>query len=256
VEGPVSAPRLDLDALAYPTRRLLAVLLGAVAVFVALALFVAATPHDVPRVDQSIFEWAVRNQHHWLNSTLRALARLGATEVVLPVGMVVSGLVSIRRRSLSPIGIMFLSYGLAAIVTLRVKHVLDRPEPFDVPGEQGLSFPSGHLSQSVSVYLVLIALVEIYRHRTAIRITIVTALTIVVVAIIYRSAHFLTDIVGGAALGVASAAAAVLIVRGLERLPVLRDLLALLRSRPAAQPRGLPQRDGGDAGRQRDRSRT
>jgi undecaprenyl-diphosphatase len=255
VEGAVSARPLDLDALAYPTRRLLAILAGTIGVFVALALFVAASPHDVPALDQSVFEWAVRNQHHWLNSTLRALARLGATEVVLPVGVVVSGLVAIRRRSVSPVGVMFLSYGLAAIVTLRVKHVLDRPEPFDVPGEQGLSFPSGHLSQSVSVYLVLFALVEIFRYRTAIRIALVAALTIVVVAIIYRSAHFVTDIVGGAALGAASATAAVLIVRGLERTPGLRDLLAVLRSQPVTQPRALAERDGGDAGRERDRSR-
>jgi undecaprenyl-diphosphatase len=245
----------DFDALAYPTPRLVVVLLGAVAAFVALALFVGASPHDVPALDQSIFEWAVRNQHQWVNSTLRALARLGATEVVLPVGVVVGGLVSIRRRSISPIGIVLMSYGLAAFLTLRIKHVLDRPEPFDVPGEQGLSFPSGHLSQSVSVYLVLFALVEIFRYRTAIRTALVVALTIVVVAIIYRSAHFLTDILGGAALGVASATAAVLVMRGLERMPVAREVLSVLRSQPVAQPGGLAEQDGGGAGRERDRSR-
>jgi hypothetical protein len=97
--------------------------------------------------------------------------------------------------------------------------------------------------------------VEIFRYRTAIRVALVAALTIVVVAIIYRSAHFVTDIVGGAALGAASATAAVLIVRGLERTPGLRDLLAVLRSQPVTQPRALAERDGGDAGRERDRSR-
>ncbi|MBV9953359.1 MAG: phosphatase PAP2 family protein [Acidimicrobiia bacterium] len=251
----MSGRRFDLDGLAYPTRRLVVILFGALAVFIALTAFVAASPHDVPALDQSIFEWAVRNQHQWLNSTLRALARLGATEVVLPVGLVVSGLVAIRRRSLSPIGITFASYGLAAFTTLRVKHLLDRPEPFDVPGEQGLSFPSGHLSQSVSVYLVLFVLVEVFRHRSAIRIAFATALGIVVVAIIYRSAHFVTDIFGGAALGATSAAAAILVMRGLERMPGTRDLLGLLRSRPVTQPVELSEHDGGDAGRERDRSR-
>ena len=174
---------------------------------------------------------------------------------MLPVGAVVSVAVSIRRRSLSPIAIVFASYGLAAFFTLRVKNMLDRPEPFDRPGEQGLSYPSGHLSQSVSVYLVLFALVEIFRYRTAIRSALAVALGIVIVAIIYRSAHFVTDIFGGAALGVASAAASVLIVRGLERMPVIRDLLAALRSRPVTQPDVLAERDGGGAGRERDPSR-
>ena len=132
---------------------------------------------------------------------------------------------------------------------------IDRPEPFDLPGEQGLSFPSGHLSQSMSVYLVLFALVEIFRYRTAIRTALVVALAIVVAAIIYRSAHFLTDILGGAALGVASAAASILLMRGIERMPVVRDVLSALRSQPVTQPGGLAEQDGGDAGRERDRSR-
>jgi hypothetical protein len=65
---------------------------------------------------------------------------------------------------------------------------------------------------------------------------IASPLLIVFGAVEYRSTHWTTDAIGGVALGVAGAAFGILFVRGLERLPGLRDALARLGSRPVAQP--------------------
>jgi membrane-associated phospholipid phosphatase len=254
VEGPVTARTLDLDALAYPTRRLAVILLGATAVFIALAVLVGISPHDVPAFDQVIFEWVDSHNYAWLDSTLRQLGRAGATEVVIPVGLAVSALVAVKLRSWSPLVMFSISYCLAAFVTLRVKVILDRPEPYDLPGDQGQSYPSGHLSQSTSVYVLLFAFAVAFRYRTAIRAVIVTVMTIIWIAVTYRAAHFLTDVIGGAALGVMTATIAILCVRAVERLPLTRSILSALRSRPITQPRGSPESDVGDAGRQADRS--
>jgi membrane-associated phospholipid phosphatase len=229
----------SLSALQLPTRQIVATLLGAIAAFVALTLFVGASGDRVPWIDAEVFRWAEAHQSQGLNSFLRFLARLGGTEIVVPAGLAVSALAGLRLRSLSPLGIMGAAYGIAAFVTLQVKHVLERPEPFDGPGDLGLSFPSGHLSQSVSVYLVLYVLADTWPQRKAIRAALVGAEAIIVVAVLYRSAHFLTDVVGGAALGVAAAGAAILAMRTVERLPGARDLLAALRSRPIVQPEEL-----------------
>ena len=58
-------------------------------------------------------------------------------------------------------------------------------------------------------------------------------------AVEYRSTHWTTDAIGGVALGVAGAAFGILLVRGLERLPGLRDVLARVGSAP-----GRPARVG------------
>ena len=148
-------------------------------------------------------------------------------------------IVSLTRRSLSPLAIVLLAYAFAAWWTLRFKHLLERHEPFDHPLDLGLSFPSGHLSQSASVYVVLLVLVGCYERHRLYRVLIASALLIVFAAVEYRSTHWTTDAIAGVALGVAGAAFGILLVRGLERLPGLRDVLARVGSRPVAQPESV-----------------
>jgi hypothetical protein len=95
------------------------------------------------------------------------------------------------------------------------------------------------MSQSVSVYVVLYVLVGGYDRQRLFRVLIAIGMLIVFGAVEYRSTHWTTDAIGGAALGVAGACFGILVVRGLERLPGLRDVLAQLRSRPVAQPRAV-----------------
>ena len=191
---------------------------------------------DLPWFDEIVFRFNERIQQQQVNSFVRFIGRLGGTEVVVPIGITVAGIVSLTRRSLSPLAIVLLAYAFAAWWTLRFKHLLERHEPFDHPLDLGLSFPSGHLSQSASVYVVLFVLVGGYERHRLFRVLIASALLIVFGAVEYRSTHWTTDAIGGAALGVAGAAFGILVVRGLERLPGLRDVLARVGSRPVAQP--------------------
>jgi membrane-associated phospholipid phosphatase len=193
-------------------------------VFLALAAVVAVTGDDTPWFDEVVFRFNERIQQQQLNSFVRFVGRLGGTELVVPIGLVVSGIVSLTRRSLAPLATMAVAYAFAAWWTLRFKHWLERHEPFDHPLDLGLSFPSGHMSQSVSVYVVLLVLVGGYARHRLFRALIGAGMLIVFLAVEYRSTHWTTDAIGGAALGVAGAAFAILVVRGIERLPVVGRL--------------------------------
>ena len=215
------------------------ILVGATALFLSLAGLVALWGDDLPWFDETVFRFNERIQQRQVNSFVRFIGRLGGTEVVVPIGITVAGIVSLTRRSLSPLAIVLLAYAFAAWWTLRFKHLLERHEPFDHPLDLGLSFPSGHLSQSASVYVVLLVLVGGYERHRLYRVLIASALLIVFAAVEYRSTHWTTDAIAGVALGVAGAAFGILLVRGLERLPGLRDVLARVGSRPIAQPESV-----------------
>ena len=212
------------------------IFLGATGVFLALAALVAVEGDDLPWFDDVVFRAAERIQQQQVNSFVRFIGRLGGTEVVVPIGIAVAGIVSLTRRSLSPLAIVLLAYAFAAWWTLRFKHLIERHEPFDHPTDLGLSFPSGHMSQSVSVYVVLLVLVGGYERHRLFRVLIALGMLIVFIAVEYRSTHWTTDALAGVALGVAGACFGILVVRGLERLPGVRDVLARLGSRPVAQP--------------------
>jgi membrane-associated phospholipid phosphatase len=197
------------------------IFLGATGVFLALAALVAVKGDDLPWFDDVIFRFAERIQQQQVNSFVRFIGRLGGTEVVFPIGVTVAGI-----GSLSPLAIVLLAYAFAAWWTLRFKHLIERHEPFDHPTDLGLSFPSGHMSQSVSVYVVLLVLVGGYERHRLFRVLIALGMLIVFVAVEYRSTHWTTDTIGGAALGVAGACFGILVVRGIERLPGLRDILS------------------------------
>ena len=147
--------------------------------FLALAALVAVKGDDLPWFDDVVFRSAERIQQQQVNSFVRFIGRLGGTEVVVPIGIAVAGIVSLTRRSLSPLAIVLLAYAFAAWWTLRFKHLVERHEPFDHPTDLGLSFPSGHMSQSVSVYVVLLVLVGGYERHRLFRVLIALGMLIV-----------------------------------------------------------------------------
>jgi len=131
------------------------------------------------------------------------VARLGAREVLVPL-VVGAGLVlGWRRRSLIGPALLAGSYLLVAAATSLVKVELARPQPLPLPGVPGRAFPSGHSAQAVVVFgaLVLLAPPE-WRRRALMAAAGIVAL--VSVALLWRQAHWLTDMVGGITVGLAS----------------------------------------------------
>lgn len=136
---------------------------------------------------------------------LRPVARLGAREVLVPLLVIGGAVVSVRRRTPGPLVMLVGSYLGMALVVGPVKTLLHRPEPFDLPGQIGRSFPSGHAAQAILVYGMLAALVlaepVAARVRAAATVLPVVACSAVGLAVLFRNAHWFSDMVGGYAIG-------------------------------------------------------
>jgi membrane-associated phospholipid phosphatase len=137
------------------------------------------------------------------------VARLGAREVLIPLALVAGAVLGRCRRSLWPPAFLAASYLLVAGVTGLVKVGLARPQPIQLLGVPGRAFPSGHAAQATVVFGALALLLAVghgpeWRRRAILAAGAVVLL--VSVALLWRRAHWLTDMVGGATLGVACVA--------------------------------------------------
>jgi undecaprenyl-diphosphatase len=142
-----------------------------------------------------------------LRGAAGVVARLGAREFLAPLAMVTGLVVAWRRRSLVPGARLLATYLLVGAVTGVVKVGLARPQPLPLPGVAGRAFPSGHAAQAVVVFgtLALIAAAgrsPVLRRRAYALAGAVVGL--VIIALLWRQAHWLTDMVGGVTLGLAA----------------------------------------------------
>lgn len=187
-------------------RVLILVTCASAAVFA--SLLVAVAVHDGPLP----LDGAVRDLFSWLSTErsrrlLRPLGRLGAREVLVPLLLLGGAWLSLRRRTPGPLVLLAGSYLGMAMVVGPVKSILRRPEPFDLPGELGRSFPSGHAAQAALVYGLLAVLVAAgpvtRRVRTWAAVLPVVLAGVVGFVVLFRDSHWLSDMVAGYAIGVA-----------------------------------------------------
>lgn len=131
------------------------------------------------------------------------VARFGSWEYLLPLVVISGAVLLFLQRRLFAAGFVVLSYVLAALATGTLKTALARPEPLDVAGDLGRSFPSGHGAQAVAVYGALVVVLMVYRNRYAVlaRNCAIGIVGLVVLALYIRDAHWLSDFFGGIAIG-------------------------------------------------------
>ena len=119
-----------------------------------------------------------------------------------------------------------LGVGLEALVFVVVSLVLGRDRPpvtqLD-PSPPTASFPSGHVGAAFALYVGLALIVFWNTDSRLWRTTAVTVAVVVPLAValsrMYRGMHFLTDVIGGAVLGLLCLTTAAFVVRrGLARL--------------------------------------
>lgn len=144
------------------------------------------------------------------------VARLGAREVLIPLALAAGGVLSWRRRSLMPLALIVASYLLVAGVVSATKARLARPQPLPLPGVPGRAYPSGHAAQAVVVFGALGMLARDGRRAFT---AVAVAVGAVCVALLWRQAHWVTDMAGGVVLGAACLATVDAVLRR-ERSPV------------------------------------
>jgi membrane-associated phospholipid phosphatase len=161
----------------------------------------------VGSIDQELAGWLVGRRTPQFDGWSHLGSMLAETLVKVIVTAVIAVVMLIVWRSWREPFLVSFALILEAAVFITVTYLVARPRP-DVPALEevsvGTSFPSGHAAAAAAYGAVAIVIFE-HNRRTWIR-TITVALVLVVPVIVgfsrmYRGVHYLTDIIGGIALG-------------------------------------------------------
>jgi undecaprenyl-diphosphatase len=199
---------------------------GARAALAALALALVAVPFGLllflvedkwpPLLDvdddarDSLHGFAVA--HAGFVTAMRVLSTIGSAYVYFPLFALVAGWLLWRRRPRLAVFVVVTMAGSVALNAL-VKLAVHRARPVlpdPVAHANGLSFPSGH-AQSATVAAGVLALLALPHLGRAGRVAVVAAgvswVVVIGFARVSLGVHFVSDVLAGAALGVAWVAA-------------------------------------------------
>ena len=222
--------------------------LGLVAGFVALTVALSSGYLLTP--DRWVADWVVTHQPEPAYWTARALNYLGqGGQVLIPASLILTGLLAYRTRSVRAVLPFAAAFLLISITVLPLKIWADRAAPrFSGPdrtvmfnphasGRDAMSYPSGHVTNTLLWYTVLALLIAALLRRPLRRWEnwTVRVLPVVIVfwATIYLGFHWVTDSIAGVFLGL-------VLARLIER--VRWDELPLPRLRGWAGPAFTPRR--------------
>jgi membrane-associated phospholipid phosphatase len=180
--------------------------LGAVAVFGILAVLVATHPEPFG-IDRAGATLAADLRAGPLSVAMRTASLLGSSPAIALQIAAIGGAILLVRRDPRP-GLWLLAAFIGGwLLSNGFKALLDRPRPeAGLVGATGTAFPSGHATQGTAFFLmlavVLAAAVPDPWRRPAAAIA-VTVGVLSGLSRIYLGVHWVTDVVGGFALGTA-----------------------------------------------------
>jgi membrane-associated phospholipid phosphatase len=158
-------------------------------------------------LDTHVTAWVVAHRTGWLTGFMRVVTWAGSTAVIIPLGQIVGGWFVRRRHEWRPL--ILLAAAVAGAVALYdiIKSLVGRPRPppaIWIGHFHGAAFPSGHATQSVAFYSMLAVVLGAGRSPR-VKLALWSAAVLVALVVgasrIYLGAHWLTDVLGGYALG-------------------------------------------------------
>jgi len=166
--------------------------------------------HDeLVRFDPPMERFILHHRTAGLTSVMKSITWLGSTAVLIPLAVAIGAWFMWRRKDWKPSGKLALALGGAVAFYDIVKPLVGRVRP---PMDDrflhvsGWSFPSGHATQAVATYGMLALILSAGRPVRA-RIGLWCAAGAVAVLVgasrLYLGVHWLTDVLGGWALGTA-----------------------------------------------------
>jgi membrane-associated phospholipid phosphatase len=165
--------------------------------------------YGLAAADPHVTAWVVAHRAGWLTHVLKVVTWLGSLAVIIPVALLAGLSFAMRWHRWWPVALLAVTIAGAVGLYHLVKFLVGRPRPppaIWLGHFSGASFPSGHAAQSVACYATLALIVGAGRpSRVKIAVDGVAALVVLVVGFsrIYLGAHWLTDVLGGYALGAA-----------------------------------------------------
>jgi undecaprenyl-diphosphatase len=204
-------------------RMLVAGAMAATLAFLTLAGVAAHGP--ILGIDESVRALAHRVQYPALGMGMQAVSTLGDSTGLVPMIVVISGVLwRSRRRYALLVPLVMIGTGLLQAVT---KWAVARPRPNLAPW----GYPSGHVLGLVVLLGLVCYLIVLSGSRRRWRYLSAAGSAIVLVAVaasrLYLEAHWLSDVVGGFAVGMAYLLVVILMVEAYRR---------TARSAPPASP--------------------
>jgi len=164
--------------------------------------------HGSIRFDRPVLEWFARHREPWLTTAARIVTGLGSSVVLIPLVLAVGGWYRHRRHTTRALTLLGATYGGAYLLAQAIKTLVARPRPpaaLAAGHFPGYAFPSGHATQSAAVFCMLATVAASttprWRRKVAVWAAAILIATIVGITRLYLGAHWLTDVLGGSALG-------------------------------------------------------
>jgi undecaprenyl-diphosphatase len=193
--------------------RLVAAALALLTVYLVMA--VDAAQHHLLPLDRSVREWVQPMRSGWLDVSMQTVSLLGEPAGLIP--LILIGSAALWRASRRWALLLPALMAGTGVLQLAGKWAADRPRPNAAPW----GFPSGHVL-SLAVFFGILAFLLVTlrdrgrRWRISTCLACAVAVGLVAASRIYLDMHWLSDVIGGFALGSAYLLVA---IRTVEALP-------------------------------------
>jgi undecaprenyl-diphosphatase len=178
----------------------------AVAGFVLVAYAMAVGDHPGGTSgDRLAFDVAADIRAGWLTSIAKVITALGSAAVVIPVALVAVA-VLIGNRHWAALGALIGGLTLTFVGMWLIKNAVDRPRPSGaLVGTEGSSYPSGHTAHAMLYPWLALATAAMVQLRQSTRSALIAGAFAIAILVglsrVYLRAHYLSDVIGGWALG-------------------------------------------------------